>query len=202
MCFHLLSSKQPATIVNTASAIVRQAIALVFEHAAATVPPTPLSSRPPSAAAAQSYAQTDVPSTDASSRDPWDPAVLVADKSPPDAAVMLLKELCRMCRGHDSALLECKPLSEMFLLDVICEVLRSNVALFRQKAAFLEVLREDVCGTLLHIFKQQLDADTEHVQVCALHVQCLACQRVAFESCVVMGCTLCRCTHCERCCKR
>ena len=36
MCFRLLSAKNPATVINTASAIVRQAAALVFKHAAAT----------------------------------------------------------------------------------------------------------------------------------------------------------------------
>lgn len=174
MCFHLLSTKQPATIVNTAAAIVRQAIALVFAHAAssdATPPPSPAASFRINTPL-ESAAHTDT-SRAPSSRDPWDPETLAATGSgaappapPPEAALMLLKELCRMCRGHDSELLGCKPLSQMFLLDAICEILRSNVSLFRRRPSFLAALREDVCGTLLLILKQQLEVDTEQVQVC------------------------------------
>ena len=189
MCFRMLSGKNAATIVNTASAIVRQAIALVFEHATVSSPPlTPGSTahalrdapNPPLATADPGTPHaTDVPATsrssalagaDAASADPSaapKPAAAASSAAPlpREAASMLLRELCLMCRGHGSELLECRPLSVTFLLDVICEVLRTNVALFRKRGTFLEVLREDVCGTVLHILKGQLEADTEQVQV-------------------------------------
>ena len=92
-------------------------------------------------------------------------AAAAAAAAPQDTAIMLLRELCIMCRGHGSELLECRPLSVTFLLDLICEVLRTSAALFRARRAFQEVLREDVCGVVLLILKQQLEADTEQVQV-------------------------------------
>jgi Guanine nucleotide exchange factor in Golgi transport N-terminal/Dimerisation and cyclophilin-binding domain of Mon2 len=199
MCFRLLSAKNPATIVNTASAIVRQSIALVFEHAAAhsatptpaaTVPNTPsaTAAAPRTPAARSAMVAQNVGSSGVSAAFVGDargaaagagtPATAgaaagvaaggAAAQPPAEVAVMLLRELCLMCRGHGSELLECRPLSATFLLDVMCEVLRTHTALFRKRATFLAVLREDVCGTVLHILKQQLEADTEHVQARSL----------------------------------
>jgi hypothetical protein len=88
-----------------------------------------------------------------------------------EVALMLLREICRMIRGHTSEALECRPPPTSFLLDVLGDLLREEVTLFRERASFLEALREDVCGVLLHVLKGQLEADTEQVRVRAFSSQ-------------------------------
>ena len=184
-CFRLLSNKNAATIVNTASAIVRQAIALVFERASARGSDAAGSAASPSAAPHPHILQFQAP---AERTPPASPLTSAAQHSPSGepaqaeghagrtdaaatprlqqgAALLVLKELCLMCRGHGSEALDCKPLSVAFVLDIICEIVRTNVALFRERGPYLDALREDVCGALLFVLKAQLEVETELVKV-------------------------------------
>lgn len=82
-----------------------------------------------------------------------------------ELALLLLKELCLLARGHASQVLDCGPPATMFMVEVLSDTLRDNVELFRARAPFLEVLREDVCGVLHHILKTQQEAEPETVNV-------------------------------------
>lgn len=188
-CFRLLSNKNATTIVNTASAIVRQAIALVFESAAAggrhatdateraaspAAHPAPHilhfqnpADRTPPASPLTSTAQRSASGEGVRGEEGHSGRTEPA-KTPKlrqDTALLVLKELCLMCRGHGSEALDCKPLSVAFVLDIICEIVRSNVGLFRERGPYLDALREDVCGALLFVLKAQLEAETELVKV-------------------------------------
>jgi hypothetical protein len=92
-----------------------------------------------------------------------------SDDGSTDTALMVLHELCLMCRGHGSEALECRPLSVSFVLDIVCEALRTNVDLFRERQQYLNALQEDVYGALHFVLKAQLEAETEFVKVSCLH---------------------------------
>eukprot|EP00892_Ulva_mutabilis_P009357 jgi/Ulvmu1/6794/UM306_0001.1 len=144
LCFRQLTGKNPSTITNTAAAIVRQAVAIVFEHAAAS--PLPASGRPA----------------------PPPPAP--AQATPAQVALTLLREVCLMARGRPSELLECPPPSEMFLFEVLGDALREHVHVFRHRAAFVDMLREDVCGAIRFALQGQIDNDGEGHQVGVMRV--------------------------------
>jgi hypothetical protein len=191
-CFCLLSSKNPPTIINTASAIVRQAVALVFERAA-DLPSEGTQSQPGHLAANRSSAEHHVltfqnPGDRTPPRSPLPPfrsqrlsrgnegsasagdaSLAPSTRTSSITALMALHELCLMCRGHSSEALDCRPLSVAFVLDIICEVLRTNVELFRERRQFLDILQEDVYGALHFVLKAQLEAETEFVKVSCWH---------------------------------
>lgn len=147
LCFRELSSRSPSTIANTAAAIVRQAVAIVFDQAASKFTQK-----------SQGTAYTSAGSTA--------PDHAVEATTPrTDLALMLLKELCLLARGHSSQVLDCAPPATTFMVEVLSDTLRDNVELFRARAPFLEVLREDVCGVLHHILKVQREAEPETFNV-------------------------------------
>lgn len=81
------------------------------------------------------------------------------------SALLLLKQLCLMCRGHPSHWLETRSLSASFVLDLLSQISRSSTLLFRNVPHFLDSMMEDVCSAVLHVVRQQLEADTEQVMV-------------------------------------
>jgi hypothetical protein len=184
-CFCLLSPKNSPTVVNTASAIVRQSVALVFERAAASPPEViqagPSASNPPFTAqhvlTFQDPGDRTPPASPLASASKRSSGGADADCARPipsgnasaDTALMVLHELCLMCRGHGSESLECRPLSVFFVLDIVCEALRTNVDLFRERQRFLNALQEDVYGALHFVLKAQLEAETEFVKVSCSH---------------------------------
>lgn len=149
MCFRELGARNPSTIANTAAAIVRQAIAIVFDHAAAKASLAPsLGSSDPSAVGGTAAVEEGV-----------------AETPRTELALVLLRELCLLARGRASQALECGPPGAGFVLEVLTDTLRDNVELFRAQPPFLEVLREDVCGVLHHMLKTQREAEPETVNV-------------------------------------
>jgi hypothetical protein len=156
LCFRELSSRSPSTIANAAAAIVRQAVAIVFDHAAAKS--TLLSVTSPSQVRDTARGSADTNTAAA-------PNDAAAQTPRTELALVLLKELCLLARGHSSQLLDCGPPAMTFMVDVLNDTLRDNVGLLRSRGLFLDVLREDVCGVLHHILKTQQEAEPETVNV-------------------------------------
>ena len=174
MCFRQLTGKNPSSITNTAAAIVRQAVAIVFEHAASSPLPTPGA---PAAAATSPAPGTPSEQDPASPRSPAASVSASAAAESPQAQVVLtlLREVCRMARGRRSELLECPPPAVTFLFEVLGDALREHVHVFRHRAAFVDMLREDVCGAIRVALKGQMDTDGDGLQVwplaCGLSLQ-------------------------------
>lgn len=162
LCFRQLTGKNPATVTNTAAAIVRQAVAIVFEHAAASPAPSPApAASPPGTPRGGDPATPRSPSAST----PRLSRSAEAETPQAQVALTLLREVCRMARGRPSELLECSPPASTFLFEVIGDALRDHVAVFRVREAFVDMLREDVCGAVRLALHGQMADDGDALQV-------------------------------------
>ncbi|KAK9810126.1 hypothetical protein WJX72_005196 [[Myrmecia] bisecta] len=177
LCFRLLSdSKNSDSVVNTAAATVRQAVALVFDHVEVQ--------RDSGALLSAGYAptascQTGEGAGDGGPGTPCSPASRQASphasstprrstgsprfQGPTNAALKLLDDLCMMATANEAMLkwLKAPALPRPFVLDLLDFVLANSVAVFRTIPAFEHALLVRICQLLITQLQNLLDPTCE-----------------------------------------
>ncbi|KAK9834027.1 hypothetical protein WJX81_004391 [Elliptochloris bilobata] len=143
LCFRLLADpKNSDSVVNTAAATVRQAVALVFEHVTTA---GPVRAAAPAASGAPPLSPRN--------------AGLLAEHGPANAALKLLDDLCMMVTANEAMLkwLRAPALPRPFVLELLDFVLGHSAAVFREIPAFEHALLVRVCMLLTTQLQNLLD---------------------------------------------
>eukprot|EP00879_Flechtneria_rotunda_P006735 GHRR01007076.1.p1 GENE.GHRR01007076.1~~GHRR01007076.1.p1 ORF type:complete len:1255 (+),score=514.44 GHRR01007076.1:492-4256(+) len=141
LCMRIYShNKSSPTVINTAAATVRQAVALLFDHAV------------PAGPAEGSNFSFVSSSTSSAERVATGPEI---------AAVFLLQDLVNMCAGSPPAWLKCPMFGRGFVLDLLEFVLLHRPVAFQTNSAFKALLQNKLAPTLADLCQAALDPEVE-----------------------------------------
>ncbi|GMH33400.1 hypothetical protein BSKO_01234 [Bryopsis sp. KO-2023] len=134
LCFRMLANpKNTETVISTAAATVRQAVAVVFDRALLR----------------DSTGAIPDPDIEDVARQNTNSQATISGRT--SAALHLLEDLCQLCSGSHATWVQSPVVQREFVLDLLQFIMSHNPDVFKSSPQFEEVLRERVCHILFQL---------------------------------------------------